>query len=170
MNYGVFIRLEDGIEGLVHISEMSWTRRLAHPSDMLKLGDEIEVVVLNINKDKQEISLGLKQTEINPWTIASKMYPTGTIVNTRVRSVTNFGAFVEIEQGIDGMIHISDLSWTRKYGHPGEALQKGKELKCIVLDVNEEKRRISLGIKQLSEDPWIRAILETFWVGGWDVI
>jgi len=162
MNYGVFIRLEDGIEGLVHISEMSWTRRLAHPSEMLTLGDEIEVVVLNVNKEKQEISLGLKQTEINPWTIASQKYPEGMIVNARVRSVTNFGAFVEIEQGIDGMIHISDLSWTRKYGHPGEALQRGQEVKCIVLDVNEEKRRISLGIKQMTEDPWVRAIPETY--------
>jgi len=162
MNYGVFIRLEDGIEGLVHISEMSWTRRLAHPGEMLNLGDEIEVVVLNVNKEKQEISLGLKQTEINPWTIASQKYPSGTIVTARVRSVTNFGAFVEIEEGIDGMIHISDLSWTRKYGHPGEALQKGNEVKCIVLNVNEEKRRISLGIKQMTEDPWIRAIPEKY--------
>jgi len=162
MNYGVFIRLEDGIEGLVHISEMSWTRRLAHPSEMLNLGDEIEVVVLNINKEKQEISLGLKQTEINPWTIASQKYPEGTVVTAKVRSVTNFGAFVEIEQGIDGMIHISDLSWTRKYGHPGETLKKGQDIKCVVLDVNEEKRRISLGIKQMTEDPWIRAIPEKY--------
>jgi len=162
MNYGVFIRLEDGIEGLVHISEMSWTRRLAHPSEMLNLGDQIEVVVLNINREKQEISLGLKQTEINPWTIVAQKYPEGTIVTARVRSVTNFGAFVEIEQGIDGMIHISDLSWTRKYGHPGETLKKGQDVKCIVLDVNEEKRRISLGIKQMTEDPWIRAIPEKY--------
>jgi len=146
----------------VHISEMSWTRRLAHPSEMLNLGDEIEVVVLNINKEKQEISLGLKQTEINPWTIASQKYPEGTIVTAKVRSVTNFGAFVEIEQGIDGMIHISDLSWTRKYGHPGETLKKGQDIKCVVLDVNEEKRRISLGIKQMTEDPWIRAIPEKY--------
>ena len=162
MNYGVFIRLEDGIEGLVHISEMSWTRRLSHPSELLNLGDEIEVIVLSVNKERQEISLGLKQTETNPWTIASQKYPLGTIVTTKVRSVTNFGAFVEIEQGIDGMIHISDLSWTRKYNHPSEALQKGQEVKCIVLEVNEEKRRISLGIKQMTEDPWIRAIPEKY--------
>jgi small subunit ribosomal protein S1 len=162
MNYGVFIRLEDGIEGLVHISEMSWTRRLTHPGEMLSLGDEIDGVVLNVNKEKQEISLGLKQTEINPWTIASQKYPEGTVVTATVRSVANFGAFVEIENGIDGMIHISDLSWTRKFGHPGEALQKGNEVKCIVLDVNEEKRRISLGIKQMTEDPWIRAIPEKY--------
>ena len=162
MNYGVFVRFEDGVEGLVHISEMSWTRRLSHPSEMLNLGDEIEVIVLNINKDKQEISLGLKQTETNPWTIASQKYPPGTIVTAIVRSVTNFGAFVQIEDGIDGMIHISDLSWTRKYGHPSEAMKKGEEVKCVVLEVNEDKRRVSLGIKQMTEDPWIRAIPEKY--------
>jgi small subunit ribosomal protein S1 len=162
MNYGAFIRLEDGIEGLVHISEMSWTRRLAHPGEMLNLDDEIDVVVLNVNKEKQEISLGIKQTEINPWSIASQKYPPGTIVTATVRSLTNFGAFVEMEPGLDGMIHISDLSWTKKYNHPGEALQKGQEIKCVVLEVNEEKRRISLGIKQMTEDPWARAIPEKY--------
>jgi len=145
MNYGVFIRLEDGVEGLVHISE-----------------DEIEVVVLSVNKEKQEISLGMKQTETNPWTIAAQKYPPGTIVTTSVRSVTNFGVFVEIEPGIDGMIHISDLSWTKKYGHPSEALQKGQEVKCVVLEVNEDKQRVSLGVKQMTEDPWIRAIPEKY--------
>jgi len=162
MNYGAFIRLEDGIEGLVHISEMSWTKRLTHPCEMLNLGDEIEVVVLNVNKQKQEISLGLKQTETNPWTIASQKYPAGTIVTAVVRSLTNFGAFVEIEKGIDGMIHVSDLSWTKKYSHPSETLQKGQEIKCVVLEVDEEKRRVSLGIKQMTEDPWIRAIPEKY--------
>jgi small subunit ribosomal protein S1 len=162
MNYGVFARLENGIEGLVHISEMSWTKRISHPSEMLKLDDEIEVVVLSVNKEKQEISLGLKQTEINPWTVASQKYPPGTIVNAKVRGLTNFGAFVEIEEGIDGMIHISDLSWTRKYNHPSEALQKGREVKCVVLEVNEGKQRISLGMKQLTEDPWVRAIPEKY--------
>ena len=162
MNYGVFVRLEDGIEGLVHISEMSWTKRLAHPSEMVNLGDQIEVAVLSVSKERQEISLGLKQTEVNPWTIASKKYPQGTVVTTKVRNVTNFGAFVEIESGIDGMIHISDLSWTRKYNHPSEALQRGQEIKCMVMDVNEEKRRISLGIKQMTEDPWIHAIPEKY--------
>jgi len=162
MNYGVFVRLEDGIEGLVHISEMSWTKRLAHPGELVKLGDEIEVVVLNVNKEKQEISLGLKQTEVNPWAIASQKYPPGTIVTAKVRSVANFGAFVEIEPGVDGMIHISDLSWTKKYNHPSEALQKAQEVKCVVLEVNEDKRRISLGIKQMTEDPWIHLILEKY--------
>jgi small subunit ribosomal protein S1 len=162
MNYGVFIRLEDGIEGLVHISEMSWTRRLSHPSEMLNLGDEIEVIVLSVNKEKQEISLGLKQTEINPWTIASQKYPVRTVVTAKVRSITNFGVFVEIEEGIDGMIHISDLSWTRKYSHPSEAIQRGGEIQCVVLEVDEEKQRVSLGIKQMAEDPWIRAIPEKY--------
>ncbi len=162
MNYGAFIRFEDGIEGLVHISEMSWTKRLGHPSEVLNLGDEIEVIVLSVNKDRQEISLGLKQTETNPWAVASQKYPAGTIVSAIVRSVINFGAFVEIEPGIDGMIHISDLSWTRKYSHPSEALEKGQQVKCVVLEVNEEKRRISLGMKQMTEDPWIRAIPEKY--------
>ena len=162
MNYGAFIRLEDGIEGLVHISEMSSTKRLANPGEMLNLGDEIDVVVLNVNKEKQEISLGIKQTEINPWSIASQKYPPGTVVKAQVRSLTNFGVFVEMEPGLDGMIHISDLSWTKKYNHPGEALQKGQEVKCVVLDVNEEKQRISLGIKQMTEDPWTRAIPEKY--------
>ncbi len=162
MGYGVFVRLEDGIEGLVHISEMSWTKRLAHPGEMVNLGDEVEVVVLSVNKEKQEISLGLKQTEVNPWAIASQKYPVGTLVTTKVRSVTNFGVFVEIEPGIDGMIHISDLSWTRKYNHPSEVLRKGDEVKCIVLEVNEEKRRVSLGVKQMTEDPWVRAIPEKY--------
>jgi len=162
MNYGVFVRLESGIEGLVHISEMSWTKRLNHPSEMVNLGDEIEVVVLSINKEKQEISLGLKQTETNPWSVATRKYPAGTILNATVRSLTNFGAFVEIEPGIDGMIHVSDLSWTRKYSHPREVLQKDQPIKCVVLEVNEEKRRISLGVKQLTEDPWIRAIPEKY--------
>jgi len=162
MNYGVFIRLEDGIEGLVHISEMSWTRRLAHPGEIVNHGDEIEVIVLNVNKEKQEISLGIKQTQTNPWAIASQKYPPGTVVTTKVRSLTNFGAFVEIEPGVDGMIHISDLSWTRKHSHPGEALQKGQDVKCVVLEVNVEKRRVSLGIKQLTEDPWLRAIPEKY--------
>jgi len=162
MNYGVFVRLEDGIEGLVHISEMSWTRRLAHPNEILNLGDEIEVMVLNVNREKQEISLGLKQTETNPWAIASQKYPPGTIVTARVHGFTNFGAFLEIEEGIDGMVHISDLSWTRKYNHPSEAMAKDQQVKCVVLDVDERKQRISLGVKQLTEDPWLHAIPERY--------
>jgi small subunit ribosomal protein S1 len=162
MNYGVFVRLEDGIEGLVHISEMSWTKRLNHPSEMVVLGDELEVVVLNVNKDRQEISLGLKQTETNPWSVAAQKYPPGTMVTAIVRGVTNYGAFVEVEEGIDGMIHISDLSWTRKFSHPNEAVQKNDKIKCVVLDIDPDKQRVSLGVKQLSEDPWVRAIPEKY--------
>lgn len=162
MNYGAFIRLEEGVEGLVHISEMSWTRRVAHPADMLNLGDEIEVVVLEVNKDRQEISLGIKQLETNPWSVASQKYPPGTIVTSKVTSLTNYGAFVEISPGIDGLIHISDLSWTKKFNHPSEALEKGQEVKYVVLSVDEEKHRVSLGVKQLAEDPWIRAIPEKY--------
>jgi len=162
MNYGAFVRLEEGVEGLIHISEMSWTKRIAHPADILQVGQEVEVAVLDINKDKQEISLGLKQLETNPWSIAGQKYPAGTIVTARVTSLTNYGAFVEIEPGIDGLIHISDLSWTKKYNHPGECLQKGQEIKCVVLELDEEKHRISLGVKQMTEDPWIRAIPEKY--------
>ncbi len=162
MNYGAFIRLDEGIEGLIHISEMSWTKRVAHPSDLLSVGQEIDVVVLDVNKDKQEISLGLKQLEANPWTIAGQKYPVGTMVNAKVTSLTNYGAFVEIEPGIDGLIHISDLSWTKKFNHPGECLQKGQEVRCVVLEVDEDKHRISLGIRQLTEDPWFRAIPEKY--------
>ncbi len=162
MNYGAFVRLEEGIEGLIHISEMSWTKRIAHPGDVLTVGQDVDVMVLDVNQDKQEISLGLKQLEINPWSIAGQKYPVGTIVNARVTSLTNYGAFVEIEPGIDGLIHISDLSWTKKYNHPGEFLQKGQEVRCVVLEVDEDKHRISLGIKQLTEDPWIRAIPEKY--------
>jgi small subunit ribosomal protein S1 len=162
MNYGVFVRLEEGIEGLVHISEMSWTKRITHPADILNLGEDIEVVVLDVNKEKQEISLGLKQTEVNPWTIAAQKYPPGTIVTAKINSLTNYGAFVEIEAGIDGLIHISDLSWTKKFNHPSEALQKGQEIRCVVLEVDEEKQRISLGVKQLTEDPWVHAIPDKY--------
>ncbi|MGD9110050.1 MAG: 30S ribosomal protein S1 [Phycisphaerales bacterium] len=162
MNYGVFVRLEEGIEGLVHISEMSWTKRLNHPNEMLNLGDEIDVMVLNVNKDKQEISLGLKQTETNPWAVASQKYPPGTVVNAKVHSFTNFGAFLEIEEGIDGMVHISDLSWTRKYNHPSEAMKKDEMVKCVVLDVDQDKQRVSLGVKQLTEDPWAHAIPDKY--------
>ncbi|AQT67677.1 30S ribosomal protein S1 [Anaerohalosphaera lusitana] len=165
MNYGAFVRLEEGIEGLVHISEMSWTKRISHPGDVVTLGEEIEVVVLDVNKDKQEISLGIKQLEANPWTVAAQKYPAGTIVDAKVTGLTNYGAFVEIEPGIDGLIHISDLSWTKKYNHPNEALDKGQDIKCVVLDVDEEKHRVSLGIKQLTEDPWKHAIPSNYMPG-----
>ncbi|MEQ8769563.1 MAG: 30S ribosomal protein S1 [Phycisphaerales bacterium] len=158
MSYGAFIRLEDGIEGLVHISEMSWTRRVNHPSEMLEQGQEVDVVVLEIDKNKQEISLGMKQTEVNPWELVSEKYPAGTIIKGAVRNLANYGAFVEIEPGIDGLLHISDMSWTKKVTHPNELYKKGDEVECVVLDVDQEKQRVSLGIKQLTEDPWLEAI------------
>ncbi len=158
MSYGAFVRLEDGIEGLVHISEMSWTRRINHPSEIVQPGAEVEVVVLDINKDKQEISLGMKQTEVNPWELVAEKYPVGTIVEGTTRNLVNYGAFVEIEPGIDGLLHVSDLSWTKKVAHPNELLNKGDVLRCVVLDVDLSKQRISLGLKQLTEDPWLNAI------------
>ncbi len=160
--YGAFVKLEPGVEGLVHISEMSWTRRISHPSELLQEGQEIEVVVLEINKDKQEISLGLKQTEVNPWTQVAQKYPPNTRIRGRVRNLTNYGAFVEVEEGIDGLLHVSDMSWTKKISHPQEMLQKGDEIECVVLKVEEEKQRIALGLKQLHEDPWLRAVPENY--------
>jgi small subunit ribosomal protein S1 len=162
MAYGVFVKLEEGLEGLVHISEMSWTRRINHPSEMINVGDEVDVVVLDIDKDKQEISLGMKQAETNPWTLVKEKYPPGTVITGVVRNMTNYGAFVEIEEGIDGLLHVSDLSWTRKIGHPSEVLKKGQQLQCVVLAVDEEKMRVALGLKQLSEDPWLRSIPEHY--------
>jgi small subunit ribosomal protein S1 len=158
MSYGAFIRLEEGIEGLVHISEMSWTRRVNHPSEMVNINDEVDVVILEIDKNKQEISLGMKQTEVNPWELVSEKYPAGTVITGKVRNLANYGAFIEIEPGIDGLLHISDMSWTKKVTHPNELLKKGDDVQCVVLDVDQEKQRISLGVKQLTEDPWLTAI------------
>ncbi len=154
MTYGAFVKLEEGIEGLVHISEMSWTKRINHPSELVNIGDKIEVVVLGINKEKQEISLGMKQTQANPWDQVAQKYPPGTMVEGTVRNLTNYGAFIEIEEGIDGLLHISDMSWTRKIGHPNEILEKGQRISCQVLNVDQERKRIALGLKQLKQDPW----------------
>jgi small subunit ribosomal protein S1 len=154
MSYGAFIKLEEGIEGLVHISEMSWTRRISHPSELVNVDDQIEVVVLAINKDKQEISLGMKQTQENPWDRVADRYPIGSIVKGVVRNLTNYGAFIEIEEGIDGLLHVSDMSWTRKISHPNEMVEKGQEVECRVLSVDQERRRIALGQKQMADDPW----------------
>ena len=158
MSYGAFVRLEDGIEGLVHVSEMSWTRRINHPSELVAVGAELDVVILEINKDKLEISLGMKQTEVNPWELVAEKYPPGTIIEGKVRNLANYGAFIEIEPGIDGLLHVSDISWTKKVAHPNEAFKKGDSLRCVVLDVDREKQRVGLGTKQLSEDPWVEAI------------
>ena len=162
MSYGAFVRLEDGIEGLVHISEMSWTRRINHPSEVVQPNQEVDVVILEIDKNKQEISLGMKQTEVNPWELVSEKYPPGTVIEGSVRNLANYGAFVEIEPGIDGLLHVSDISWTKKVTHPNEIFKKGDMVKCVVLDVDREKQRIGLGIKQLTEDPWIHAIPEHY--------
>ena len=162
MSYGAFVKLEDGVEGLVHISEMSWTRRVNHPSEMVTAGQMVDVVVLEINKDKQEISLGMKQTEVNPWELVGEKYPPGTVIEGNVRNLANYGAFVEIEPGIDGLLHVSDMSWTKKVTHPNEVLKKGDKVRCVVLEVDREKQRISLGIKQLTEDPWLNAIPEHY--------
>ena len=154
MSYGAFVKLEDGVEGLVHISEMSWTKRVSHPSELVKPGDEVEVVVLAINKEKQEISLGMKQTQQNPWEKVAADYPPDAVVKGVVRNLTNYGAFIEIDDGIDGLLHVTDMSWTRKVTHPSEMVEKGQEISCKVLSVDQQRRRIALGLKQMQEDPW----------------
>jgi len=154
MSYGAFVKLEPGVEGLVHISEMSWVKRLQHPSEMVNIGDEVEVVVLGINTEKQEISLGMKQTQPNPWDEVAAKYPPGTTVKGKVRNLTNYGAFIELEEGVDGLLHVSDMSWTRKISHANEMLKKGDDVECQVLSVDEDRKRIALGLKQLHEDPW----------------
>ena len=158
MSYGAFCKLEEGVEGLVHISEMSWTKRINHPSEVVAQDQVVKVKVLEINKDKQEISLGMKQVEENPWERVAEKYPPGSVVEGKVRNIANYGAFVEIEEGIDGLLHVSDLSWTKKIGHPSEVLKKGEDVQAVVLSVDQEKQRIALGLKQMSEDPWVNAI------------
>jgi small subunit ribosomal protein S1 len=154
MSYGAFVKLEPGIEGLVHISEMSWTKRINHPSELVSIGDQIEVQVLNINKEKQEISLGMKQVQPNPWDKVAERYPPGTIITGTVRNLTNYGAFIEIEEGIDGLLHVSDMSWVRKVSHPSEVVSKGDKVTCVVLNVDQERKRVALGLKQMASDPW----------------
>ena len=152
--YGAFIEIEPGVEGLVHITEMSWTKRITKPSELLKVGQELDAVVLGIQKDDQKISLGLRQLEPNPWDMVRHNYPIGARVRGKVRNMTTYGAFIELEEGIDGMVHVSDMSWTRKVNHPTEVLKKGDEVDAIVLDVDPSQQRISLGMKQLAVDPW----------------
>ena len=153
-DYGAFVELEKGIEGLIHISEMSWTRHVRHPSKVVAIGDQIEAVILKIDKENEKISLGLKQTEPDPWLTLDQRFPIGTRLTGKVRNLTNFGAFVEIEEGIDGLVHISDMSWTRRVVHPSEVLKKGDKVDVVVLSIDKDARRISLGLKQVSEDPW----------------
>lgn len=154
MSYGAFVKLEPGIEGLVHISEMSWTKRVNHPNELVSIGDEIDVVILGVDRHGQQLSLGIKQTQENPWDRVRERYPENGVVSGRVRNLTNYGAFVELEEGIDGLLHVSDMSWTRKISHPNELLEKGQQVTCRVLSVDRERRRIALGLKQLDQDPW----------------
>ena len=165
MSYGAFIKLETGIEGLVHISEMSWTRRINHPSDVVAIGDSVEAIVLNINKEKEEISLSIKQVEQNPWTNIEEKYQPGHTIKGRVRNLTNYGAFIEIDEGIDGLLHISDMSWSKKVAHPSEIIKKGEMIEVKILSVDKDKKRVSLGIKQLTDDPWKKEIPEKYHVG-----
>ena len=152
--YGAFVELEPGVEGLVHVTELSWTKRIAKPSDVLTQGQEIEAVVLGINRDEQKISLGIRQLEANPWDKAVEKYPAGTKVKGVIRNLTSYGAFIELEEGLDGMIHVSDISWTRKINHPSEVLKKGDEVEAQVLEVDKANQRIAVGMKQLGNDPW----------------
>ncbi|MEM1059469.1 MAG: 30S ribosomal protein S1 [Verrucomicrobiota bacterium] len=152
--YGAFIELEPGIEGLVHVSELSWTKKIARPSDVLNNGQEVEAIVLGVSKEDQKVSLSIRQLEQNPWDQVNDKYPIGAKVGGKVRNLTAYGAFVELEEGIDGMIHVSDLSWTRKINHPSEVLKKGDEVESVVLDIDKTNQRISLGVKQLNDDPW----------------
>jgi small subunit ribosomal protein S1 len=152
--YGAFIEIEEGVEGLVHVTEMSWTKRITKPSELLKVGDDVEAVVLGIQKDEEKISLGIRQLDPNPWDMVVHNYPVGAHVHGKVRNITTYGAFVELEEGIDGMVHVSDMSWTRKINHPSEVLKKNDEIDALVLDVDTSSQRISLGMKQLANDPW----------------
>ena len=162
--YGAFVELEKGVEGLVHVSELSWVKRITRPSDVLKLDQEIEAVVLSISVKEQKISLGVRQLEDNPWADIESRFPIGTVIKGQVRNLTPYGAFVGLEEGIDGMIHVSDMSWTRKINHPSEVLKKGDEVEAIVLEIKKEDQRVSLGIKQLEADPW-ESINDRFKVG-----
>jgi small subunit ribosomal protein S1 len=152
--YGAFVEIEAGVEGLVHVTELSWTKRIAKPSDVLKQDQEIEAVVLGINREEQKISLGVRQLETNPWDQAQEKYKPGAHVKGKIRNLTSYGAFIELEEGLDGMIHVSDISWTRKINHPSEVFKKGDEVEAVVLEVDKANQRIAVGVKQLSTDPW----------------
>lgn len=153
-DYGAFVELEKGVEGLVHVSEMSWTKRLRHPSKVVSVGDEVEVVVLGVDSGRRRISLGMKQLKPNPWVTVAEKYPVGTILQGRIRNITEFGIFIGLDEGIDGMVHVSDISWTKRIKHPAEIFKKGQEVQAIVLHIDQENERFSLGIKQLEPDPW----------------
>jgi small subunit ribosomal protein S1 len=153
-DYGAFVELEKGVEGLIYITEMSWTRHVRHPSKLVNIGDTVECVVLKVDKDNEKISLSLKQTETDPWETLDLKYPVGTRISGKVRNLTNFGAFVELEEGIDGLVHISDMSWTRRVNHPSEIVKKGDDVDVEILNIDKDGRRISLGLKQTQQNPW----------------
>jgi small subunit ribosomal protein S1 len=153
-DYGAFVELEQGIEGLVHVSEMTWSKRMKHPTKLVKPGDEVEAIILNVNPNDRRISLGMKQLQDNPWEQLENKYPIGATVEGRVRNLTDFGAFIEIEDGIDGLVHVSNLSWTKRIKHPSEVLKKGEKVRAVVLGVEPENRRLSLGVKQMQPDVW----------------
>jgi small subunit ribosomal protein S1 len=153
-DYGAFVELEPGIEGLIHVSEMSWTAKIRHPSKVVSVGDTVEAVVLNLNKENKRISLGMKQVEPNPWDVIGEKYPVGTTIQGKIKNITDFGLFIGIDEGIDGLVHISDLSWTKRIKHPSELYKKGEEIQAIVLNIDKENERFSLGVKQLNSDPW----------------
>ena len=153
-DYGAFVEIEEGVEGLIHVSEMSWTKKIRHPSKILSVGDEVEAIVLSINPDNKRISLGMKQLEPNPWDVIAEKYPVGTTIAGKIKNITDFGVFIGIDEGIDGLVHISDISWTKRVKHPSEAFKKGQEVQAIVLNIDKENERFSLGIKQLEQDPW----------------
>ncbi len=159
MPYGAFVELEPGIEGLVHVSELSWTKRVEHPNQVLNIGDAVDVVVLNVDKTAQKIALGYKQAQSNPWSEVASKYPVGTRVTGKVRNITDFGAFVELPEGIEGLIHVSDMSWTRKVNHPGEIVKKGQMTEAVVVSVDPENQKLALGVKQLNVDPWPEFLL-----------
>ena len=153
-DYGAFVELEEGIEGLIHVSEMSWTRKIRHPSKVVSVGELVEAVVLDIKPDSRRISLGMKQVVPNPWDVISEKYPIGTTIEGKIKNITDFGLFIGIDEGIDGLVHISDISWTKRIKHPSELYQKGDVVQAIVLDIEKDNERFSLGIKQLQDDPW----------------
>jgi small subunit ribosomal protein S1 len=164
-DYGAFIELEPGVEGLIHVSEMSWTKRIKHPSKVLTVGDDAEAVVLDVDERERKISLGMKQIEPNPWSVIEQTYPIGTRVSGVVRNITNFGVFVGLEEGIDGLVHVSDISWTEQIKHPSEKYKKGDTVEALVLKIDKENEKFSLGIKQLQPNPW-DAILKKYPVNG----
>jgi small subunit ribosomal protein S1 len=153
-DYGAFVELEEGIEGLIHVSEMSWTRKVRHPSKVVSVGEEVNAVVLDIKPEARRISLGMKQIAPNPWDVIAEKYPVGTTIEGKIKNITDFGIFIGIDEGIDGLVHISDISWTKRIKHPSEIYKKGEIVQAIVLDIEKENERFSLGVKQLQDDPW----------------